>query len=51
MEVGVRASAYKIPVRAMRGDGNVGGSTIDKVVAIGVDRIIGTLCEVHGSCC
>ncbi len=33
----------------MGGDGDVSGSAIDKVVAIGFDGIVGTLGEIHCS--
>ena len=35
--------AYPIPVRSMRGDGNVGGGSIDKVVSVGVYGIVHAL--------
>lgn len=28
-------------------DSNVRGSTVDKVVAVGVNRVVCTLCEIH----
>ena len=31
----------------MSGDGNVRGSSIDKVVAVGVYRVVCTLVELH----
>lgn len=31
----------------MSRNGNVRGGSIDKVVAVGVDRVVCTLCEVH----
>lgn len=41
-------STYKIPIRAMAGDSNVRGGTIDEMVAISMDSIVGTLDEIHG---
>lgn len=35
--------AYPVPIRSMRGDGNVGGGSIDHVVSVGVDSVIATL--------
>lgn len=40
----------EVPVGTMIGDGDVRGSTIDEVVTVGVDGIVGTLCEIHDSC-
>lgn len=33
----------------MSRDGNVRGSTIDEMVAVGMDSIVGTLVEIHCS--
>ncbi len=40
-------STHEVPVRAMSRDGNVRGSSIDEVVAVGVNRIVCTLVELH----
>ena len=40
-------STHEIPIRAMGCDGNVRGGSIDKVVAVGVNRVVCTLGEVH----
>lgn len=41
---------YKIPVRAMGGDGNVGAAAVDDVVAVGDDGVVHTLFK-HSVCC
>ena len=42
-----RAATYKVPVRAVGGDGDVGGGTIDHMVAVGMNGIVGPLGEIH----
>lgn len=37
--------AYKVPVRAMGGDANVGVPAIDRVVTVGDDSVVHTLVE------
>ncbi len=34
---------YPVPIGSMTGDGNVGGGSIDEVVSVGVDSVVGTL--------
>ena len=43
----VSGSTHEVPVRAMSRDGNVRGSSIDKMVAVGVNRVVCTLGEIH----
>jgi len=35
----------------MIGDRNVRGGAVDSVVAVGMDRIVSSLQEIHNSCC
>ena len=35
--------AYPVPVRSMIGDGNVGRSSVNEVVTVGMDSVVCTL--------
>ena len=38
--------AYPVPIRPMSGDGDIGGGSIDSMVSVGMDSVVGTLEEI-----
>ena len=38
--------AHKVPIRPMSGDGDIGGGSIDHMVSIGINSVIGTLEQI-----